>query len=275
MLAGGGDVVVDGFALAFEVARDGSAEAVVLEPVRRRRARRLEAARELVFALRARVEELQAARDAVLDALVIAGLEVQRIFLSRRAPVAAVEPATALEEDRRRNRRARALRHLDDDRAGQRGGDPHQELDVEVVPVAVAQERALGKAEDRVPQAGVDVFAGERAEGDARFLDLAPFALRLLALVGTERREEVVERAVATVVPEKAAIVPAHEAGALERGLVLVEREVDVRTRGGRVPRRLQQQGRQLVAQFVLRDVVDAGAICLQPASRKRGPSPA
>ena len=100
MLARLGDVGVDRVALALEVTRDGGAKAAVLEPVRRERARRLEAARDLVLALRAGVEEREPALDAVLDALVVAGLEVQRILVSGRAPVAAVEPAAALEEDR-------------------------------------------------------------------------------------------------------------------------------------------------------------------------------
>ena len=120
-----------------------------------------------MFALRARVEKLQAVLDAVLDALVVTGFEVQRIFLHRGAPVAAIEPAAPCEKNGGRNRRPRAFRNFHDDRAWQRRRNPDQELDVEVVPVAVAQERALGETEDRAPQACVDVLAGQRAECDA------------------------------------------------------------------------------------------------------------
>ena len=47
--------------------------------------------------------------------------------------------------------------------------------------------------------------------------------------------------------------MPPQEAGALERRLVLVEREVDVRARRAGLPCRFQQQARHGLAQPVLR----------------------
>jgi hypothetical protein len=52
-----------------------------------------------VFALRAGLEQLLACLDTVLDSLVIAGLEMQRIEVSVTAPVAPVKRCRALEEN--------------------------------------------------------------------------------------------------------------------------------------------------------------------------------
>ena len=62
-----------------EVAGHGGAQGRIGEPVRGPGEGRLEAARELVLALRAGLEALQAVADAVLDALVVAGLEMQAV----------------------------------------------------------------------------------------------------------------------------------------------------------------------------------------------------
>ena len=48
-----------------------------------------EAAAHLVLALRARLEALDATFDAVIDALVVAGLEVQAVEIARRRPSSA------------------------------------------------------------------------------------------------------------------------------------------------------------------------------------------
>src|SRR5690242_16013369 len=62
-----------------------------------------EAAANLVFPLGTGVEVLQSGADAVLDALVITGLEMQAVELLYRAPVPAIERVTTLEADGRRH----------------------------------------------------------------------------------------------------------------------------------------------------------------------------
>lgn len=64
----------------------------ILQPVVRMRLRRHQAAGEFVLALRAAFEYLQAMRDRVLDALVVAGLEVQAGYVFHCAPMAAIQP---------------------------------------------------------------------------------------------------------------------------------------------------------------------------------------
>jgi hypothetical protein len=97
-------VGVDGLALALEVFLDGVAELPVGDVVRRPGDGRLEAAADLVFALGAGLEAGDAALDAELDALVIAGLEVQAVVIRGRAPVASVEGVLTPEENRRGDR---------------------------------------------------------------------------------------------------------------------------------------------------------------------------
>src|SRR5271170_2340301 len=55
-------------------------------------------ARHLVFALGARLEAADAALDAKLDALVVAGLEVQAVMLRGRPPVASIQRFLAPEK---------------------------------------------------------------------------------------------------------------------------------------------------------------------------------
>ena len=65
----------------------------------------IEAARHLVLALGAGFEPLQALGDAIVDALVVAGLEMQAVIVAARAPVAPEQGVLADEEDRHRDRR--------------------------------------------------------------------------------------------------------------------------------------------------------------------------
>ena len=129
--------------------------------------------------------------------------------------------------------------------SGMSAGDPFEELRAQVMRVAVPQERALGEAEDRAPERAVDFGALQRAQLHAGFLDPAPLAPRLLALVRPEAVEKVIEVPVAAVVPLEPAIVPPQEPGLLERRLVLGGREIDVRARGAGLACRLEQQAGQ------------------------------
>src|SRR5437868_15456082 len=74
-----------------EVVVDGAVERGMREPMERAGRLGQEAARVLVLALRAALEQPDAALDAELERLVVARLEVQPRHPLRRAPVAAVE----------------------------------------------------------------------------------------------------------------------------------------------------------------------------------------
>src|SRR5277367_770768 len=88
VLVHGRRVIVDTARLAGRKFANGGGKPLILHVVRRTRERRHEAARHLVFALRAGLESLQFLLDAVIDALVVAGLEMQAVVVAARAPVA-------------------------------------------------------------------------------------------------------------------------------------------------------------------------------------------
>src|SRR6185295_1169666 len=80
---------------------DGPVKLSIAQPVIRPRGLRREAAADLVLALRARLELLQARANAVVDALVVARLEVQAVEIGDAAPVPAIQRVGAAEADRR------------------------------------------------------------------------------------------------------------------------------------------------------------------------------
>src|SRR5690606_3450162 len=81
----------DGLALLAAPCLQRRAEAIVGDPVPAAHRRGQEAASDLVLTLGAGLEPAQPLAQAVFDALVVAGLEVQAGQLPRGAPVAAVE----------------------------------------------------------------------------------------------------------------------------------------------------------------------------------------
>ena len=70
---------------------DWLAQKVLRKPVSRTRDLRDETSRDLVFTLRAGLEELQPVFDAIVDSPVITGLEMQEINLFDAPPVPAIE----------------------------------------------------------------------------------------------------------------------------------------------------------------------------------------
>src|SRR5690242_5325553 len=117
----------------------------------------LEPARDLVLALRARLEPGQTVLDAVLDALVIARLEVQAVILRRRTPVAPEQRIVALEEDRRRDGRARIHRHFDHQGIGERARDLGEKLLRQIRLMAMTQEGVAMKSIDAIEYAAIQI----------------------------------------------------------------------------------------------------------------------
>ena len=90
-------------ALAAQGVADRRGKARVDEAMERARAHRQESAGNLVLALCTRLEALQAVTDAVVDALVVAGLEMQSGDRLVGAPVAAVKGFGTAQAERRGN----------------------------------------------------------------------------------------------------------------------------------------------------------------------------
>src|SRR6185312_792830 len=95
---------------AFQRRADHRAESCIRYIVAGMRARGQETAGEFVQALRAGLESEQSAAQAVIDALVVAELEMQAGNLFARPPVAAVQGVAAGQEQRTGNHLASAAR---------------------------------------------------------------------------------------------------------------------------------------------------------------------
>ena len=87
LFAGGRDI----HALALEIIGDRAAQPGIGDVMGRIGRDRHIAARELVLALRAGLDALEAVRDRIVDGLVIANLEMQERMMLDRAPMAAIE----------------------------------------------------------------------------------------------------------------------------------------------------------------------------------------
>src|SRR3954463_3897037 len=103
------DITRDALTLTLEVVLDGAREACVGQPVGRERLDGHQPAEDLVLALRAALEELQAPADRIFDGLVVAALEMQQRHVLDRAPVATVDRRAIDEEERGCDRPALAL----------------------------------------------------------------------------------------------------------------------------------------------------------------------
>src|SRR4051812_39391091 len=104
-------VTLDRATLAAEVLLDDRAEAEIFDVVRRMREGGEEAAHPFVLAARARVERVEPLADRVVDAVVVADVEVQEGEVDGRSPVAAVEHARLLHVEGARDDLAVLLRH--------------------------------------------------------------------------------------------------------------------------------------------------------------------
>src|SRR5271170_4780222 len=98
MLIHGRSVMIHAARLAPRKVANSRRKTRVCDEMRRARQGRDESPRHLVLALRARLEALQLVFDAILDSLVVAGLEMQAVVVAAGAPVAAEQCVLAHEE---------------------------------------------------------------------------------------------------------------------------------------------------------------------------------
>ena len=209
----------------------GVRELRMREPVRRHRAHRQQAARELVLALRAALEELEAALDAELDRLVVAGLEVQPRVKLGRTPVAAVQRAAGVHVERAGHRLAVALADHQQEILRHVARQAPKEGAVQVgcgVMLAVGAVVAPG---EEVPVLLAGLAAGKPAEDDAGVAHAAALLLDLLALVVVHARQEIVEIAIARVLPVELDAGAQHQAALPELVGLLRGREQHVQRR--------------------------------------------
>ncbi len=168
MLVDGGGVMVDAARLPRREITDGGGKALVGDVMRGARHGRHEAAGYLVLALRAGLEACESVLDAVFDALVVAGLEMQAVVVAAGAPVAAVQRILAHEEDRERDRRPALAGDLQHHSLRHPLAHHLEELQIEVGLVAVPIEGIGIELVHRPPQRIVHLAAQASIEFDAR-----------------------------------------------------------------------------------------------------------
>src|SRR5437868_4648391 len=196
-----GHVLVYRIAFLGEIVVDGAAEARVGDPVRRPRGGWLEAPRYLVLALRAGLEVRKPLLDTVVDALVVAGLEMQAVEICSGTPVTPVQRVVTAEEDGGSDGLLLQQRQLHHDQVRKAHRYRLEKTGAQVVLIAVHCERRRRKAEHDIPELRRHFIAAERAERHAAFAHAAALAQSLLTLVGAEGRYEIVERRIAAIVP--------------------------------------------------------------------------
>src|SRR3569832_579388 len=143
-------------ALLIEVAGDGFIEARVAQPVRRIGGGGREAAADLVFALRARLETREAVGDAVINTAVIAGLEVQAVKLLARAPITAIERVVAAQAQGGRHVIAAVACQHHHHLVGQARAEFFEQANTERHIATLLQKRAAIKTIERPPLRATD-----------------------------------------------------------------------------------------------------------------------
>ena len=218
---------------------------------------RLEAADQLVLALRARIERLQPFADGVLEALVEAGLKVQSVELGQAAPVAAVKRPAADQAEGHRHRSPLLTRDHHADRLGHAFGQQAEEAAREIgrLPTHGIGRGVAGV--DEVPASLVQFVPAMPTEVDALPRHLLTLLAHLLALARGERVEKILEVAVTPVAPMKLAAEPLQPA--------VTSSHQGIRRRVGEIE--VQAGFAPLVqpCRHRLQQIADRGAVAEQP----------
>src|SRR5205823_8838343 len=120
-----------------------------------------------------------------------------------RAPIAAVETATAREVDRARDRLTRPPREHQLHLAAHALGRDAEELWVQVLmaPVELVDRRLVELEQKLIGAAILERIVPERFDDHALLDGLLPLALQLVSLLAVEARQEVVEALLAAPIP--------------------------------------------------------------------------
>src|SRR5260370_5707818 len=197
-------------ALMPEIVRYRAAQIGVGDVVRGIGGLRQIAACDLVLALGAGLDGLQAAPDRKIDGLIVADLEMQKRVMFDRAPVAAEQRIGADEIDGAGDPAAVAPGHHQQHVLGHALADARGEATSEVTPAPSPRACLHVEGEEAVPRAFGAAAAVERVDRDAAGQGIAPFAPDRLAVARIEGGEKILETAVTLVVPVKLLVVTLH-----------------------------------------------------------------
>src|SRR5579883_1348692 len=252
-------LVFDGVALARQEIRHRPRETGIAYPMRAVGRCRHVAALDLVLALRARLDALQAMRDGEVDRAVVASLEMQEGEIAQTSPVAAIKRIAAEEIERAGDVAAALACHHQHHALGKARAEEVEEAPRQIgrAPFAIGG-RAI-EAKKRIPMPGLDGFAGERLDLDPAGQRVPPLAPDLLALARGKRGKKLLEIRVAIILPMELPPDALQETGRaealpfgfggkgdMERGDFMPARKLDhgadERVRRRRVGVRTQQQ---------------------------------
>src|SRR5712671_5607848 len=171
--------------------------------MRRPRGVRHESSRELVFALRASLEDTDAAFYAELQRLVIADLEMQQRHVADRAPVAAVQHERRENIEGARDRLSIELGKHHQEVFGKRLAEAAEELQIEIGRRVMRMVGVVVAAREKAPVLVADFGSCQPAHVHARFPYPPSLLADFLALLGGEIGEKLVEIRVSAVFPMK------------------------------------------------------------------------
>ncbi len=211
-----------------EIVAHRAAEARIGDVMRGIRCLRQVAAGDLVLALRAGLDPLQAVADRVIDRLIITHLEVQERMVLDRAPVAPEQRLRADEIDGPRDPASLALRHHQQHVVAHGLADQRIEFSIEIGAAPFARPGLHVELEIGVPGILGDGVAGELVNGDAVGQRIAAFAADGLAVPRGQCREKILECRVAVIVPVELLVGSLQESRFGEAGPFLLPREGDV-----------------------------------------------
>src|SRR5579871_999344 len=185
-----------------------------------------ESPRDLVLPLSAGFEALQSLLDAVLDALVVAGFEMQAVKIAAGSPIASVQRLAADKENGHRDRFRADARDLQHHLRRDRARDALEEIQVQVRLMSVPVKGVGVEAINRFPQRRVHFPAVTGIELDARFGDAAPLTLGFLALLRGKAGKKGIKRFIVVIEPVELAIAAQDESGPIKfRGALLQRKE--------------------------------------------------
>ena len=159
-----------------------------------------------MFALSARLEYLLARVDAIFDALVVAGLEVQRVVVSVTSPVPTIEDTVAFEKHGRGHNFGVLFGKNDKNVVRQLLRNGFEEGHIEVGQGSSAHERTANERVHERPVFVAHLVAFQPAKRYAVVDRTAPVAFRLFSLGRRKRCEEILERLVVMIVPMELAV---------------------------------------------------------------------
>src|SRR5207245_520196 len=158
---------------------------------------------ELVFTLRASLEDPDAAFYAEIQRLVIAHLEMQQREVADRAPVTAVQHPRRENIEGARDRLSIELGKDHEEVFGQRLAEPPKELQVEIRRRVMRSVGVVVAAGEKVPVLVAGFGSDQPPPARPRFLHPSSLLSDFFALRRSEIGEKLIEIGVATVFPMK------------------------------------------------------------------------